>query len=143
MSTDTFDVTARKVHQATCVALLAVGFIVGMGIGPWLVALVGVILLVGRYWWPADIFRQFTWRVIEPAGILRRRDVQEDHDTRRLARVLGGAVLLISAVLLALGQVWAWVFVAAIAIMIALDAVFDFCVLCAITYRVARLRAQT
>jgi len=38
---------------------------------------------------------------------------------------------------------WAWLLVAAIAVMILLDATFDFCALCAITYRIARLRAQT
>ena len=123
---DTFDVTARKFHQGVCVALLALGFILGARTGPWLVALVGAVLLLGRYWWPADIFRQFNWRVLEPAGILKRREVQEDHATRRIARVLGGAVLLLSALLLGLNLLWAWLFVAAMGIMILLDAVFDF-----------------
>jgi hypothetical protein len=137
-----YDVTARKFHQGTCVFLLACAFVIGGRVAPWLVTLVGVILLAGRFWWPADIFRQLVWRVLEPAGLLQRREVQEDHDTRRVARVLGGAVLLLSAVLLGAGQSWAWLAVAAIAVMILLDATFDFCALCAITYRIARLRTQ-
>ncbi|HEV7216668.1 MAG TPA: DUF4395 family protein, partial [Chloroflexota bacterium] len=100
---ETFDVTARKFHQAVCVALLAIAYIVGARSGLWLVGVVGAVLLLGRFWWPADIFRQFDWRVLEPAGILKRRDVQEDHETRRIARVLGGVVLLASAVLLGVG----------------------------------------
>ena len=123
---DTFDVTARKFHQGVCVAFLALGFVLGARTGLWLVALVGAVLLLGRYWWPADIFRQITWRLLEPAGILKRREVQEDHATRRIARVLGGVVLLVSALLLGLSLSWAWLFVAAMAIMILLDAVFDF-----------------
>lgn len=138
-----YDVTARKFHQGACVLLLACAFVLGSTVAAWVVAFVGVVMLAGRFWWQADIFRQFVWRVLEPAGVLRRREVQEDHDTRRIARVLGGVVFLACAVLLAVGQVWAWLGVAAIAVMILLDATFDFCVLCAITYRIARLRTQT
>jgi hypothetical protein len=123
---ETFDVTARKFHQGVCVALLAIAFVLGARAGLWLVALVGAVLLLGRFWWPADIFRQFTWRVLEPAGILQRREAQEDHETRRIARVMGGVVLLVSAVLLGVSLFWAWVFVALMGIMIFLDAAFDF-----------------
>lgn len=137
-----FDVTARKVHQWVCVALLAAGFVLGTSIGIWLVALVGVVMLAGRFWWPADIFRQLTWRVLEPAGIVRRREVQEDHDTRRVARILGGIILLAAAVLLAAGIGAGWILAAAIGIMIALDAAFSFCVLCFLTYQVGKLQTQ-
>jgi hypothetical protein len=136
---ETFDVTARKFHQAACVFLLAVGFILGSGAGLWPVVLVGIVLAAGRFWWPADIFRQLTWRALEPAGILQPRDVHEDHSTRRVARVLGGVILLATVPLLSAGQGWAWIAVGAIALMIALDAAFDFCVLCALTYRLRRL----
>jgi hypothetical protein len=139
---EVFDVTARKVHQWISVGLLAAGYILGTPIGLWLVALVGVVMLAGRFWWPADIFRQLTWRVLEPAGIVRRRDVQEDHDTRRVARILGGIALLAAAALLAAGVGGGWILAAAIGIMIALDAAFSFCVLCFLTYQVGKLQAQ-
>lgn len=123
----TFDVSARKFHQFVCVALLAAAFIVGPEVGLGLVALVGVVLAIGRFWWPADIFRQLAWRVLEPKGVLKRRDAVEDHANRRVARALGGAVLLAAALLLALGEsVVSWVVVAGIAVMIFLDAAFDF-----------------
>lgn len=137
-----YDVTARKAHQALCVLFLAIAFVIGAGAGRWLVMLVGLILAAGRYWWPADVFRQLVWRVLEPAGLLRRREVQEDHATRGVARVLGGAILVAAAVLLSLGQGWAWLLVAAIGVMIFLDAAFDFCLLCALTYRLGRLQAR-
>ena len=123
---ESFDVTARKFHQGVCVALLALAFVIGPSSGLWLVALVGAVLLLGRFWWPADLFRQFNWRVLEPAGILKRREAQEDHETRRIARVLGGGVLLVSAVLLGVSLLWAWVLVAMMGVMIFLDAAFDF-----------------
>lgn len=122
---ETFDLSARKFHQGVCVALLALAFIIGVRSGLWLVGLVGAVLLLGRFWWPADIFRQFSWRVLEPAGVLKRREAQEDHDTRRVARVMGGVILLASAVLLGVNLLWAWVLVAIIGVMIFLDAAFD------------------
>jgi hypothetical protein len=138
LSDATFDVTARKFHQSVTVVILILAFVIGGPMGTVLVALDGVVMLVGRYWWPADIFRQLTWRVLEPAGILRRNDVQEDHETRRVARVMGGIVFLAGAAILAAGGVLAWIAIAAIAVMITLDALFNFCVLCAITYHAAR-----
>ena len=97
---------------------------------------------MGGYWWPADIFRQLVWRVLEPAGLLQRRDVAEDHDTRRIARVLGGTMLLVSALLIGVAQSWAWLLGAAIALMGFLDAAFDVCLLCVMTYWSGRLQAR-
>ena len=141
-SAQAFDVTARKFHQAACVLFLAAAFVLGSPAGSWLVTLVGLVLLVGRFWWPADLFRQLVWRVLEPAGLLTRRERAEDHTTRRTARVLGGAVLLGTTALLSVGAGWAWVLVAAIGLMIVLDAAVDFCALCALTYWVGRLRTR-
>ena len=126
-----YDVTARKVHQWAVVALVAIAFLAQGVPAAVLLALAGIVMLVGRFWWPADVFRQLTWRVLEPAGLLRRRDVHEDHETRRVARVLGGAAWLVAAALLLLGvPVLPWVIALAIAVMVALDAAMNFCALC-------------
>src|SRR5438067_9153289 len=118
-----YDVTARKAHQWTMVALVALGFALGEPRGAWPLLLAGAIMLVGRFWWPADLIRQFVWRVAEPVGWLRRLDREEDHATRRVARVLGGAIWLAAAVLVANGlAVAGWVLAGAIAIMVGLDA---------------------
>jgi hypothetical protein len=142
LSPETFDVSARKFHQALCVALLALAYVLGPPAAVVLVGLVGAVLLIGRFWWPADLFRQLAWRVLEPAGILSRREVAEDHSTRRVARVIGGAALLASALALAAGQPAAWVVVALLAVMIGLDAAFDFCALCWASYQLGRVRAR-
>jgi Domain of unknown function (DUF4395) len=136
----TFDVTARKAHQWTMVALIAIGFVLGEPRGAWPLALAGAIMLVGRFWWPADLVRQFVWRVAEPAGWLPRIEREEDHATRRVARVLGGIVWLLSAALVIGGFATpAWLLAAAIAIMVALDASVDFCALCFVVARLDRL----
>lgn len=137
-----FDVTARKVHQWAMVALVAIGFVASAYTplaGAAALAVAGLVMVAGRFWWPADVFRQVTWRVLEPAGLLQRREVAEDHDVRRIARVLGGSVWLLSAVLLMAGLgLAAWALALAIAVMVLLDAVADFCALCFVTARLRR-----
>ncbi len=59
-----FDVTARKVHQWAMVGLIAVAFLVSAPAAAVLLAVAGAVMLVGRFWWPADIFRQLTWRLL-------------------------------------------------------------------------------
>jgi hypothetical protein len=135
-----YDVTARKTHQWSMVVLVALGFILGEPRGAYPLALAGLIMLVGRFWWPADVVRQFVWRVAEPAGWLKRIDREEDHATRRVARILGGVIWLVSAGLLFTDlAIVGWVLVAAIAIMVALDASINFCALCFVMARLDRL----
>ena len=135
-----YDVTARKAHQFAMVLLVILGFVVGEPAGAWPLALAGGIMLLGRFWWPADLVRQFVWRVAEPAGWLKRIEREEDHSTRRVARVLGGAIWLLAAVLVLTGYAApAWILTALIAFMVALDASIDFCALCFVTARLDRL----
>ena len=140
MAVETFDITARKAHQWTMVALVVIGFLLGdRGWVP--LALAGLVMLAGRFWWPADVVRQFTWRVLEPRGILPRVERVEDHETRRVARVLGGIVWLLAAVLLFMHfAVAAWVLAFAIAVMVVLDAALDFCALCFVMLQLERRR---
>ncbi len=131
VETPLYDRTARKAHQWTMVALVVLALILEGIPGALLLAVAGLIMLAGRFWWPADVVRQLVWRVLEPAGILKRDDVHEDHETRRIARVLGGAIWLIAAALLITGiPVIAWVLAIPIAVMVALDAGLNFCALC-------------
>jgi len=135
-----YDVTARKTHQWCMVALVALAFVLGEPTGALPLILAGAIMLVGRFWWPADVVRQFVWRVAEPAGWLPRVEREEDHATRRIARVLGGIIWLLSA-LLVRGDfaLLGWVLAGAIAVMVALDASVDFCALCFVVARLDRL----
>jgi len=126
-----YDRTARKAHQWTMVVLVAAGLILQGVAGSALIAAAGLVMLAGRFWWPADIVRQLVWRALEPAGLLKRDDVHEDHETRRVARVIGGAIWLIAAASMFAGNpVLAWVLSMPIAVMVALDASLDFCALC-------------
>src|ERR1700674_5212472 len=103
IKTPVYDRTARKAHQWTMVALVAAGLILQGIPGVLLLAAAGVIMLAGRVWWPADVVLPFVWRVLEPAGVLKRDDVHEDHETRRIARALGGTIWLLAAASLVAG----------------------------------------
>lgn len=134
-----YDLTARKAHQWTMVTLVASAFVLEGVWAPLLLAIAGTVMLAGRFWWPADLVRQLVWRALEPAGILRRHEAHEDRETRRLARALGGAVwLLAAALLVAKFSVLAWALAFAIAVMVALDATVDFCMLCFLFMRLER-----
>lgn len=135
----TFDVTARKAHQWTMVALVGIAFLLGDRLG-WLPLLAaGIVMLAGRFWWPADVVRQLTWRVLEPRGLLRRVEREEDHDTRRVARTIGGLVWIVGAGLLLLHlALAAWLLSFAIAVMVVLDAALDFCALCFLVLQMER-----
>jgi len=134
-----YDRTARKAHQWTMVVLVTAGLILQGVAGSLLIAIAGVIMLAGRFWWPADVVRQLVWRALEPAGLLRRDDVHEDHETRRVARVIGGAIWLIAAAFLLAGiPAVTWVLSIPIAVMVALDASLDFCALCFLVVQLDR-----
>jgi hypothetical protein len=121
------------------VALVVAGLLLSQVAGAILLAIAGVVMLGGRFWWPADVVRQLVWRVLEPAGVLRRDDVHEDHETRRIARAIGGAIWLLAAVLLLTGNVvLAWILAVPIAIMVALDAAVSFCALCFVVAQLDR-----
>ena len=139
IETPLYDRTARKAHQWTMVALVAAGLILQGLAGALLLSAAGVIMLAGRFWWPADVVRQLVWRVLEPAGVLKRDAVHEDHETRRIARVIGGTIWLLAAVSLLIGNpVLAWVLTVPIAVMVALDASLDFCALCFVVAQLNR-----
>src|SRR5207248_7257950 len=91
IETPLYDRTARKAHQWTMVALVAASLILQGIAGTLLLTVAGVIMLAGRFWWPADVVRQLVWRGVAPAGVLKRAHGREDHETPRIARGLGGA----------------------------------------------------
>src|SRR2546430_11414333 len=66
IETPVYDRTARKAHQWTMVALVAASLILQGVAGTLLLTVAGVIMLAGRFWWPADAVRQLVWRGVAP-----------------------------------------------------------------------------
>src|SRR5438552_19112909 len=90
IETPVYDRTARKAHQWTMVALVAASLILQGVAGTLLLTVAGVIMLAGRFWWPADVVRQLVWRVLEAARIPQGDHDRVDDKTPRMPRVLAG-----------------------------------------------------
>src|SRR5207248_9452177 len=124
-----------KTHQYTVVALALAGLLAGGAWGVALLALDGAVMLLGRFWRPADVFRQFVWRVVEPRGWLAPRMVPEELGTRRVARALGGVAFFVIAAALSAGNVLlAWLVAVPLCAMILFDATVSFCALCFVNF---------
>ena len=143
MNDEMFDLTARKFHQWGVVLLSALAFVLGGAAGGAIMLALGLLMVVGRFRDEADLLRGFYRAVLVPRGILRPRMAVEDRATRRIARVLGGTVQLLAALLLLTGQApgLAWGLAGLIAFMVVLDAAFDFCALCFVVHQVRRATA--
>lgn len=139
-SGELFDSTARKVHQWGVVLLSAIAFLIDGAAGGWIMIGAGLLMIAGRYWDEVDLIRLFYHVVLKPRGILRPNMVAEDRATRRIARVLGGAIQIVAGAMLLAGgaAVVAWSLVGAITVMVALDAAVDFCALCFVVLQFRR-----
>lgn len=144
MAEERFDVTARKFHQWVVITLSILAYLLYDAAGGVLMVAVGLVMVIGRYRDGADLFRLFYQAMLVPRRVLEPRMVVEDRATRRIARVLGGSIQILAGLLVLAGQAVgvAWGLVALIAVMIALDAIFDFCVLCFVVHR-ARLATSS
>jgi hypothetical protein len=143
MADELFDATARKFHQWGVVLLSGLAFVLDGTAGGAIMLALGLLMVVGRFRDEADLLRGFYRAVLARRGILRPRMVAEDRATRRVARVLGGALQLLAALLLLTGQATglAWALAGLIAFMIVLDASFDFCALCFAVHQLRRATA--
>lgn len=143
MDNELFDVTARKFHQWGVVLLSGIAFVIGGTLGGAVMVAVGLLMIVGRFKDEADLLRGFYHAVLKPRGILNERMVAEDRATRRIARVMGGAVQVVAGLLLLAGvaEPLAWGLVGLIGFMIVLDAAVDFCVLCFVVHTARRATA--
>ena len=135
------DVTARKVHQYAVVGIMVLSLLIGGPVGAALLIIDGVVMLAGRFWGPADVFRQIVWRIAQPRGWLQPNLVPEDMTTRRVARVMGGVWLLVTgAVVYSSNMLLATVLVVPLAAMILSDAAINFCALCFVYFYARRLQ---
>src|SRR5439155_1663422 len=84
-----YDRTARRAHQWTMIVLVGAGLILQGVPGRLPIAIAGAIMLVGRFWWPADVVRQFVGgRGV--AWIVWRLTVRRDCGRRSASRRTDG-----------------------------------------------------
>ena len=133
----TVDHTALRFNQATIIALLALAFVLDWR---WLVAVIGLVMVIGTVWPRAALFKAIYARVLRPAGLLKP-DVRPDEPEPHLfAQGVGGLFLAAATLGFALGAgVIGWLLAAVVAVLSAVNLVFGFCLGCFFYYQMARL----
>lgn len=131
------DQSALRTNQAFIVGLLILAFIFN---NIWLVAFVGVVMLLGTAVSPLSLFKQLYFAGLKPAGIIKPDVIVDNPEPHRFAQGFGGfvvasavAALLLGATELGWGLVW---FVVALA---ALNLFVGFCAGCFVYYQLNKV----
>lgn len=131
------DVNALKFNQLNIIlgALLAFGFDL-----PWLVALVGLAMAVGTLWTEWGPFRLAYRKIAVANGFLKPNVIDDDSAPHRFALGFGAVVMLAAASMFVLGAPLAgWVLSDVVALLAAVNFLFNYCVGCQIYYVLGRL----
>ena len=96
----TIDHSALKVNQAGIVGTVLVAFALSFAgwAGLLLIPLLAIVLLLGTFAPRLALFKQFYFRVLKPAGIIKPRPVQDRPEPHNFAQGMGGVVLAIASV---------------------------------------------
>lgn len=132
----TVDYMALKVNQALIIGLLTVAFVLDQ---PWLVAFVGMVMLVGTIWPEAGLFKLLYAKLLRPAGLLKP-DPRPDKPHPHLFAQGVGALFLVAAALAfaANGVVVGWLLVAIVVVLAAINLFAGFCMGCFFYYQLVR-----
>ena len=137
MSDRKVDHSALRTNQAFIIGLLIVAFVSD---APWLVVLVGAVMLIGTFFPKIALFKAVYWYILKPAKIARP-DVRVDNPEPHLfAQGVGGVFLAAATVVFVvnvptLGWALTWIVVA----LAALNLFAGICVGCMMYYWFNRL----
>lgn len=131
------DRTELRLNQGAIIALLVLAFILNT---VWLVAFVGLVMLVGTVLPRAGLFKQTYRSVVKPRGWLQPDVVEDTPDAHLFAQGVG-ALFLVAATLslLAGAELLGWALVWIVVALAAVNLLAGFCVGCFVYYQLARL----
>lgn len=131
------DQSALKVNQAFIISLLILAFVLN---SLWLVAFVGLVMLLGTAVPQLSLFKEIYRRVLRPSGLIKADIVPDNPEPHRFAQGLGSVFVALSVIALlaqvtAVGWALAWLVVA----LAALNLFLGFCAGCFVYYQLNRL----
>ncbi|MEZ4645926.1 MAG: DUF4395 domain-containing protein [Chloroflexota bacterium] len=131
------DQTALKVNQAFIIGLLLLAFVLD---AVWLVALVGVVMLLGTAVPSLALFKRIYQHLLRPIGLAKPHIIVDNPEPHRFAQGFGGVVVALAVMSLLAGQIiigWtlAWVVIG----LAALNLFLGFCAGCFVYYQLTRL----
>ncbi len=131
------DHSAIRVGQGSIVLTLLIAFILDL----WpLVAAVAVINLLGAFVPSLSLWRLLYQQVLKPSGLIKPHVIPDHPEPHRFAQGFGGVLLVLGALLLALGfAVGGWIPVWIVILLATLNLVVGFCLGCFTYYQLNRL----
>ena len=130
------DQSALKVNQTFIIGLLLLAYLLD---AIWLVAFVGVVMLVGTAVPKLGLFKQIYLKILKPAGLVKPNVIVDNPEPHRFAQGFGGIVVTLSIALLAGGVMLGWTLVALVVLLAALNLFLGFCAGCFVYYQLNRL----
>ncbi len=141
-SQTTVDHTALKFNQASIITLLVLAFVLDQ---VWVVAFVGLVILVGTLYPPANLFKQIYARLLKQTGLLKPNPVADEPQPHLFAQGLGAIFLILATVaFIAASPIVGWLLAGMVATLAAINLFLDFCLGCFIFCQLDRrgLRLQ-
>lgn len=134
------DYTALKVNQSFIIGLLVLAYLLNQ---PWLVAFVGLVMLVGTVWPQAGLFKRIYSDLLKPAGLLKADPRPDTPAPHLFAQGVGAIVLGLAVLAFATGGVVAgWLLTALVIVLAAINLFAGFCAGCFIYFQLARRGIQ-
>lgn len=131
------DQSALRVNQAFIIVLLVTAFLVD---SVWLVAFVGVVMLLGTAVPPLSLFKRIYQHLLKPIGLVKPDVIMDNPEPHRFAQGFGGVVVAAAvAALLAGLSLVGWILTAVVIILAALNLFLGFCAGCFVYYQLNRL----
>jgi hypothetical protein len=131
------DQSALRVNQAFIIGLLVTAFLLD---SVWLVAFVGVVMLLGTAVPPLSLFKRIYQHLLKPTGLVKPDVIMDNPEPHRFAQGFGGVVVAAAvAALLAGLSLVGWLLTAVVVILAALNLFLGFCAGCFVYYQLNRL----
>ena len=131
------DQSALRVNQGFIIGLLLLAFVVD---APWLVAFVGVVMLLGTAVSGLALFKRIYRHLLQPAGLVRPDVIIDNPEPHRFAQGFGGVVVALALIALLAGQgVLGWALAWLVIALAALNLFLGFCAGCFLYYQLQRL----
>ncbi len=131
------DQSALKVNQAFIIGLLLLAYLLD---SVWLVALVGLVMLVGTAVPGLSLFKRVYQHLLKPAGLVKPHIFTDNPEPHRFAQGFGGVVVVLAVIALLAGQPFiGWALVGVVVVLAALNLFLGFCAGCFVYYQLNRL----
>jgi Domain of unknown function (DUF4395) len=134
------DHSALKVNQAGIILTVLVTFIGSFFSLTFLalIPLLGIVLLLGTFVPQLALFKQFYFKVLKPAGVVKPHPVQDRPEPHNFAQGLGGVFLGIASALLFVTPIASIALALLVAALAFVNLAFGYCLGCQIFFQLEK-----